>query len=242
MALGFEGGDPGKAVVARRGSSAWTLTTSGRQGHSSRIFAEAYGSGAIFEAARILHRFHDEVRGPEHLTFNPGIVLGGTEVEYDPATNRGTAFGKTNVIARRAVVDGGLRFIRPEQLEAARERMRAIVADNLPGTTAEIAFVDKYPAMPPTEGNRALLEVLSEASRDLGLGVVEGFDPAKRGAADISFVAPYVDGLDGLGVWGSGSHTPEERIDLRSMVPVAKRAAVLIHRLTTGAEGNAASG
>ncbi|MBW3661016.1 MAG: M20/M25/M40 family metallo-hydrolase [Gemmatimonadetes bacterium] len=231
VALGFEGGDRGWAVVARRGSSAWTLETTGRQGHSSRVFSEVYGSGAIFEAARILHAFHEEVRGPEHLTFNPGVILGGTDVAYDPADNRGTAFGKTNVIARTVVVDGGLRFISEEQKEAARERMRAIAAASLPGASAEIEFTDKYPAMPPTDGNRALLAVLDRASRDLGIGPVEAYDPSQRGAADISFVAPFVDGLDGLGVHGSGSHTPDEVVDLTSLPMVAKRAAVLIHRL-----------
>lgn len=232
VALGFEGGDPGRAVIARRASSAWALEVFGRQGHSSRVFSEAYGSGAIFEAARILHRFHQEVRGPEYLTFNPGVIVGGTDVTYDGGENRGTAFGKTNVIARRVVVDGGLRFISEEQKEVARETMRAIVADHLPGTSAEIEFLDKYPPMPPTAGNRALLAVLDRTSRDLGIGPVEPYDPADRGAADISFVAPHVDGLDGLGVWGSGSHTPEESVDLTSLPIVAKRAAVLIHRLT----------
>jgi len=235
VALGFEGGQPGFAVVARRGSSAWTLRTTGRQGHSSLIFGEEYGSGAIFEAARILHRFHEEVRGPEFLTFNAGIVVGGTEVEYDPRENRGEAFGKTNVIARRVVVDGGLRFIRPEQLEAARAQMREIVGESHPGTSAEITFTDKYPAMPPTDGNRALLSLLDEVSRDLGQGPVEGYDPGMRGAADISFVAPYVDGIDGLGLYGTGAHTPEEEVDLASMAAVAKRAALLMTRLTTGA-------
>lgn len=231
VALGFEGGDRGTAVVARRGSSAWTLEVTGRPGHSSRIFAEEYGSGAIFEAARILHRFHEEIRGPEHLTFNPGIFLGGTEVDYDPAENRGTAFGKTNVIARTVVVDGGLRFLTEEQKESARSGMREIVAENLPGTTARIRFQDKYPAMPPTEGNRRLLALLDQVSRDLGAGPVEGYDPSRRGAADISFVAPWVDGLDGLGVFGEGAHTPDERVELASLSLVAKRAAIFIHRL-----------
>lgn len=237
VALAFEGGERGRAVVARRGASLWRLEVAGRQGHSSLIFADAYGSGAIFEAARILHRFHDEVRGPRHLTFNPGVVLGGTEVAYDPTSNRGTAFGKTNVIAQRVVVDGGLRFISGEQLAEARARMREIVADHLPGTTAEITFQDKYPAMPPTDGNRRLLALLDEASRDLGLGPVEGYDPSERGAADISFVAPIVDGLDGLGPYGSGAHTADETVDLRSLPEVAARAAVLLHRLTTGPVG-----
>ncbi len=232
VALGFEGGETGRAVVARRGSSAWTLEVSGQQGHSSLIFGERFGSGAIFEAARILHRFHDEVRGPEYLTFNPGIILGGTDVDYNSTDNRGTSFGKTNVIAQRVVVDGGLRFISEEQKEAAREQMRAIVADHLPGTSAEVFFKDKYPAMPPTEGNQALLVLLDQVSRELGQGPVEPFDPAERGAADISFVAPYVDGLDGLGPFGSGAHTPDEQLDLVSLPAVTKRAALVIYRLT----------
>ena len=232
VAFGFEGGETGRAVVARRGSSAWTLEVSGQQGHSSLIFGDRFGSGAIFEAARILHRFHDEVRGPEYLTFNPGIILGGTEVDYNSTDNRGTSFGKTNVIAQRVVVDGGLRFISEEQKEAAREQMRAIVADHLPGTSAEVFFKDKYPAMPPTAGNQALLALLDQVSRELGQGPVEAFDPAERGAADISFVAPYVDGLDGLGPFGSGAHTPNEQLDLVSLPAVTKRAALMIYRLT----------
>jgi glutamate carboxypeptidase len=61
---------------------------------------------------------------------------------------------------------------------------------------------------------------------------VEAFDPGRRGAGDISFIAAYVDGLDGLGPQGSGSHTDQERIDLASLPRAAKRAALLIHRLT----------
>ncbi len=122
-----------------------------------------------------------------------------------------------------------------DQKERAREKMRSIVARSLPGTSAEISFEDGYPAMPPTEGNEALLRVLDQASRDLGLGPVEGVDPGRRGAADISFVAPYIDGLDGLGVIGSGGHTPEEAVDLSTLSLVIKRAAVLIYRLTRGA-------
>lgn len=234
VALGFEGAvrTTGSATVARRGSSGWTLRVSGTPGHSSQIFGPRYGTGAIFEVARILDTFYREVRTEEYLTFNPGIVLGGTEVVYDPNRARGTAFGKTNVIPATVVVDGGLRFISEEQKERARARMREIVHRNLPGTSAEIEFTDAYPAMPPTKGNYALLEVLDQVSRDLGYGPVEPVDPGARGAADISFVAPWVDGLDGLGVLGEGGHTLEETVDLRSIPVQTKKAALLIYRLT----------
>ncbi len=231
VALGFEPGDPRTAVVARRGSSNWRVRVTGRQGHSSGVFGEALGSGAIYEVARILHRFHDEVRTSPTVTFNPGVLLGGTDVTYDEEGKRGAAAGKTNVVAQTAVAEGDLRFLTDDEKEAARARMREIAAANLPGTRAAVTFEDKYPAMPPTDGNRRLLARFSEVSRDLGMGSVTAFDPGSRGAADISFVAPYVDGIDGLGPWGGGSHSPNEWMEVSSLAAATKRAAVLLHRL-----------
>jgi glutamate carboxypeptidase len=233
IALGFETATSlNAATVARRGSSGWMLKVRGRRAHSSGMFSENVGSGAVFEAARILSRFHDDVRGEEYLTFNPGIIVGGTAVEYDPAQNRGTVFGKTNVVSQDVVVHGGLRTISGEQEASARDRMKAIAeSDNLPRTSATIEFFDGYPAMSPTAGNMKLLRALSEVSEDLGYGPVEAFDPGKRGAADVSWVADYVDAIDGIGPEGNGAHTPEENIDLSTLPMLIERAAVLMYRL-----------
>lgn len=233
IALAFEGATGfNDATIARRGISSWKLTVEGKRAHSSGIFNEDNGSGAIFEAARILNSFYEEVRGEEYLTFNPGIIAGGTFVEYDPGKATATIFGKTNVIAQKVVVDGGLRFISEEQKATARAKMKEIVSKNLPHTSAKIEFADSYPAMKPTEGNLEVLEVLSQISLDMGEGKVEPWDPGARGAGDISFVAEYVDGLDGLGVMGNGGHTPEETINLKTMNILIQRAALLIYRLT----------
>ncbi len=234
IALGFEtstGFD--YATVARRGSSGWKLETTGKRAHSSGVFSENTGAGAIFEMSRILHQFYTDVKGEEFLTFNPGVMLGGTFVEFDDKKSKGTAFGKTNVVAQKAMTEGGLRFISEEQKENARTKMQEIVANNLPNTNAEISFTDSYPAMGPTEGNYALLKKLNEVSLVLGQGEVKAYDPAKRGAADISFIAEYVDGLDGLGTMGSGAHTPEEIVNLNTIEALTERTAVLIYRLIT---------
>jgi glutamate carboxypeptidase len=230
VALAFEGSVPGKAVVGRRGFSSWTLEVTGTQGHSSTIFGEERGSGAIFEVARILSRFHDELREP-NITYNPSVIVGGSEVEFDEEASTGRAHGKTNVIPARAIVTGDLRYLDPEILEEVRERMRSIVADNLPRTSATISFLDGMPAMEPTEGNRALLGVLDKVSQDLGAGPIEPHDPSKRGAGDISFVAGDTDGLDGLGGLGENDHAPGEYVDLESLPVLIKRTALLMHRL-----------
>jgi glutamate carboxypeptidase len=233
IALGFEsaeGLDTG--TIARRGISGWKLTVEGKQGHSSGIFTKQAGYGAIYEAARIINEFRTELGGEQYLTFNPGVIVGGTDVTYDPEQSKGTAFGKTNVIANTVTVEGDLRFISDQQEKKAREKMQKIVAQHLPGTSAEISFTEGYPGMEPTEGNKKLLGVFDQVSRDLGFPAIVPFDPAKRGAADISFVAKYVDGLDGLGAMGEGGHSPKEDIDLEAMPVLLQRAAILIYRLT----------
>ena len=74
--------------------------------------------------------------------------------------------------------------------------------------------------------------MLNQISIDLGQGEVKPYDPGKRGAADISFIAAYVDGLDGLGAMGGGAHSPREYVNLQTFVDLTKRAALLIYRLT----------
>lgn len=239
VALGFEDGDglSTTAVIARRGSTSWRLSSTGAPAHSSQIFRADVGYGAIFEAARVLDGFRERLAGEEYLTFNPGTIVGGTTVEVDGAASRGTAFGKTNVVAERAEVRGDLRTLTPEQLAAAKAAMREVTAASLPGTRSEIVFDDAYPPMPPTDGNRRLLALLDRVSRDLGHGPVAPVDPGAAGAADISFAAPRVAmAIDGLGLMGPGDHTVEETADLSTLPVQAARAAVLIHRLTEGVE------
>ena len=232
IALGFETSTGfNYATVARRGASGWALEVEGKRAHSSGVFSERTGAGAIFEISRILHEFYTDVKGEELLTFNPGVLLGGTFVNYDPSTSKGDAFGKSNVVAQTAMVKGGLRFISEEQKERARAKMREIVKNNLPKTSASISFTDSYPAMQPTEGNMNLLAKLNQVSLDLNQGEVFAYDPGKRGAADTSFVAEYVDCLDGLGTMGTGAHTPQETVNLNTIEALTKRTALLIYRL-----------
>ena len=233
IALGFETATGfNNATIARRGASGWKVETAGRRAHSSGVFSERTGAGAIFELSRILHQFYEEVRGEEYLTFNPGNILGGTFVNYETLKSSGTAYGKSNVVAQTAVVHGGLRFISETQKENARAKMSAIVDNHLPSTNATITFTDSYPAMGPTAANKALLNELSAVSEALGFGEVEAYDPGRRGAADISFVADYVSGLDGLGSMGTGAHTPQETVDLATFNALIQRTAVFIYRLT----------
>ena len=235
VAIGFEdgAGDPRTAVISRRSSSGWKLKVKGVPAHSSQIFTESIGAGAIYEASRILYEFYRQLSPQPDLTFNPGVIVGGTAVTHDDDQNSGTAFGKGNVVSQEVTVTGDIRAISPEQLIQARQTMKAIVAENLPKTSAEITFDEGYPPLAPTEGNLALLKLFDQGSRDLGFGKVDAVKPRNAGAADISFTAGYVDmAMDAVGMESTGGHTIHETANLKSMTMQAKRAAILLYRLT----------
>lgn len=143
VALDFEGlsvlDGQDMGVIARRSSNSWTLRTTGREGHSSGIFSPGAGNGAIYEMARIISRFREEL--PEqHLTFNVGLIAGGTTATLAEDRLSAAASGKTNIIPPVAVARGDLRTISLEQTDRVVAKMRAIVADNMPGTDAFVGL------------------------------------------------------------------------------------------------------
>ncbi len=232
VALAFETASGMNTIAtARRGASGWRLEVEGKQAHSSGVFGTA-GYGSIYEAARIINSFRERLSKEQYLTFNPGLIVGGSEVNYNEEAQQGTVSGKTNIISPRTYANGDLRFISEQQKENARAVMREIVAQSLPGTKASIGFVDGIPSMPPTEGNTKLAAQLSDVSMALGFGKVNPGNPGSRGAGDISYVAQYLDCLDGLGASGRGAHAPGETINLYEYPKLTQRAAVFIYRLT----------
>ena len=234
-ALEFEGGSRSGgreyATIARRSASSWHLHATGNTGHSAGIFDSRVGSGAIYEIARILTAFQEQLKEPD-LTFNTSVIVGGSTVSYDSKENTGTAAGKTNIIPDKAYASGDIRAVSAGQLERTRDKMRKIVEAHLPGTSAEITFQEGYPAMEATAGNQRLLALLNTVNRDLNFENMEALPPARRGAGDVSFVAPYLDSISGLGSLGRNAHVAGETVDLTRQPIQAKRTALLIYRLT----------
>ncbi len=214
-------------ATARRGSSGWKLNVKGIMGHSSTVFSQQAGFGAIYEAARILNDFREKLSQEKYLTFNPGLIVGGSEI-----SDNKEAIGKDNIISPRVTVTGDLRFLTETQKENARVKMKEIVAQNLNKTKAEIIFQDGIPSMEPTAENEKVLATLNQVSLDLGFGEVKAGDPGSRGAGDISYIAKYVACLDGLGASGRGAHAPGETMNMKEFPKLIQRTAILIYRLT----------
>jgi glutamate carboxypeptidase len=234
VALAFEGANGLRSVAtARRGASGWKLEVTAKTGHSSGVFTPYAGYGAIYEAARIVNSFREQLSQEKYLTFNPGLFIGGSDMQYDDAKSFGSTIGKTNIIAPSTVVIGDLRFLTEEQKNKARAVMSNIVNNNnLTGARAKITFQDGIPSMAPTEGNDRILNIISGVTVDMGLGATVAGDPGSRGAGDISYIAAYVDCIDGLGASGKGAHAVGETINLNELPFLIKRAALTMHRLT----------
>jgi glutamate carboxypeptidase len=236
IALGFENGDnnPKTIVVSRRGSADWKLKVTGNPAHSSQIFTEDIGTGAIYETSRILNEFYLQLAKEKDLTFNPGFIIGGTTLNTDADGTGGSAFGKSNVVAQETIVRGDLRAVSLEQLTQAKATMERIVSENYPKTKAELVFsAGGYPPLSLTPGNTKLLGYYNTVSQDLGFGSVTAVNPRNAGAADISFTSVYVDmAIDGLGLTGGGGdHTINETGNLNTVATQAKITAVLMYRL-----------
>jgi glutamate carboxypeptidase len=223
--------------IGRRSSTMWHIEATGLSGHSSQIFGEHFGYGAIYELTRILDTFRTQL--PEDgLTYNVGLMLGGATAQMNAEQTGGQATGKDNVIPPAAIAYGDLRTLSNEQTARVEEKMRAIVAQHLPKTDAKITFDEGYPAMAVTPAGRELLREWSDASAALSLGPVAEAGPMTRGAGDISFVASYLPGLVGVGALGHGSHAEGEIVYLDSLPSQAKRNAVLMERLTHQPSGH----
>jgi glutamate carboxypeptidase len=217
--------------VSRRSSISWKIQATGESGHSSAIFSDSKGYGAIYEVARILDAFLTQL--PEqYLTYNVGMILGGTSLSVDSEGISGTVTGKGNIIPPTAYASGDIRTISNEQADRIEAKMKAIVTQHLPKTNATIEFGEGYPAMAPTEDSRALLRMLNGTNKNLGFPEMPELDPMKRGAGDIAFVADTLPGLAGIGATGEGAHEPGETVDLSAQPINTERAALLMYRLS----------
>ena len=231
IALNFEAGTLDKVTTGRRGADTYILKTYGKQAHSSGVFSERGGYGAVYEATRILDSFRTVIPQIPYLTSNPGTIAGGTTLI--DSSDHFTVYGKDNIIASSAAVLGDLRFLGEQQRRDARILLKAIVdSSHLPGTNAEILFLDGIPSMEPTPANKQLAAMFGQVNADMNLGPLTELDPMLRGAGDISFIASYVSSLDGMGASGKGSHAPGETINIKELPLLIQRAGIYMYRLT----------
>lgn len=221
------------ASVGRRGISNWLVKSHGNESHSATIFQDGVGDGAIFEIVRILNTMRSVFGITKDVTYNPGMIIGGTKIDFNALDTTGTAFGRNNVVSKTALAKGDFRYLTQKEHDHFLKKLKWIVQKHLPYTTSIVAFQDGIPAMPPTKANVRLLRQYSQVSEDLGQGKINILDPSLRGAGDISYIAFRVPAnLVGLGPVGIGGHSVIEKAETASFQVQTERAALLMYRLS----------
>jgi glutamate carboxypeptidase len=200
----------GAIVSARKGVADLRITVSGKAAHAG---VEPHrGRSATLQAAHTtvaLHNLNDTWPG---VTVNVGVIQGGT---------------RPNVVADRCELHVDIRApaagAYDAALDAAEEAARAV---HVPDVTVAVDRQSGFPPMEKSEGTARLVERARELASALGFDLR---DVSTGGASDANAVSALgVPTLDGLGPIGGAAHSPEEWLDLSSVVPRTALLAALI--------------
>jgi glutamate carboxypeptidase len=212
--LNSEPGRPtGNVVTGRKGGVFMQVRVEGRPAHSGGNFEK--GISAVNELAHkivAISKLTDLTAG---ITLNVGLVRGGEAI---------------NMVAPWAEAEVDLRYVEPKQRVLAMEAIERIVSQStVPGTTASLAIKGEFLPLTQSAGSKALFDAYQKAAADAGLNVDGEFS---GGCADSGFTAAVgCPTICGVGPVGGAAHTPEEYLEVTSMVPRAQAMALAIMRL-----------
>ncbi|MFC7540531.1 M20/M25/M40 family metallo-hydrolase [Siccirubricoccus deserti] len=184
------------------------------QGSPFRRQFEA-GISAIGElAAKItaIHALTDLKRG---ITLNVGLVSGGQSV---------------NTVAPWAQGQIDLRYVEPADRDEVMGKIHAIVERSfVPGTRAKLTIRGEFLPLTQTPAAAKLFEMYKSAAGESGLAITGEFS---GGCADSGFTAAVgAPTICAVGPVGGKAHSPEEYLEVASMVPRAQATARAILRL-----------
>jgi glutamate carboxypeptidase len=203
----------GGVVTGRKGGVFSIVEIEGKAAHSGGNF-EA-GVSAIGELAHkitAIHALTDLKRG---ITLNVGLVAGGQSV---------------NTVAPWAQGQIDLRYVDAADRDEVMGRIHEIVAKAfVPGTRSRLTSRGEFLPLTQTPAAARLFEMYVDAARESGLSVRGEFS---GGCADSGFTAAVgAPTLCSVGPVGGKAHSPEEFLEVGSMVPRAQALARAILRL-----------
>ncbi len=210
---GHEGYFEGKACLKRKGIARFLFKIKGIESHASYCAKE--GANAIAEAAyKILEL--EKIKNDEGLTFNCGIIEGGTVV---------------NTVPGSCTFEVDVRFATNEEYEEAKRIVKNVADMNyIEGCKTEVAQVSMRTAMELNERNTELLDKINKIFTANGLSPLEIGE--RRGGSDASNVSSYgIACIDSIGIGGERAHSEEEYAILSSLPESAKRISSIIVQL-----------
>jgi glutamate carboxypeptidase len=200
----------GDIVSARKGVSDARIEVAGRAAHAG--VEPERGRSAVLEAAHKILALHALNGRWPGVTVNVGVVEGGT---------------RPNVVAERCMLAVDIRGPDERSLQAAEAEVRRIAEKaTVEGTSAAFVLSAWHRPMEKTEATDRLVRMAKDIAGTLGFDLS---DAATGGASDANTTAASgVPTLDGLGPVGGREHSPEEWLELESVVPRVSLLAGLV--------------
>jgi glutamate carboxypeptidase len=202
-------------VTGRKGGVFMRFDITGKAAHSGANFE--MGISAINELAHktlALNALSDPKNG---VTLNVGVISGGQTV---------------NTVAPWAKGEVDLRFITPAQRDAAFAQVEAIMAKSyVAGTSASLEITGEFLPLVETGEGKALYEHYAAALKELG--VTETSALFTGGCADSGFASAVgTPTICAVGPVGGRAHSPDEYMEIDTIVPRTQALALAVLRLT----------
>lgn len=203
----------GNVVTSRKGGIFTHMAVTGKAAHSGANFAA--GISAIGELAHKVIQIHALTDLTKGITLNVGLVSGGQSV---------------NTTAPYAEGQIDMRYVDPEDRATVMAEIERIIATPyVPGTSATLTIKGEFAPVVQSEASKALFEGYQAAAKQAGLTTLQG--EFSGGCADSGFTAAVgTPTICGVGPVGGLAHTPEEYLELDSIVPRAQTLALAILR------------
>jgi glutamate carboxypeptidase len=206
----------GELAVERMGSGQFCVRVHGRAAHVGRDFASGVSAvTALGEQLGKLAAIPDADRG---LILNVGPLAGGSA---------------TNAVPDLATAWGNVRYADDVGASALVEQLEALATGDSGLPRVEVMWDFNRPAKPKLPGTERVALLARSVAESLG----QKLPFAKTGGVcdGNQLQAVGLPTIDTLGVRGGGLHTPDEWIDLSSLVERCQLLAVLLSRLAGGA-------
>ncbi|MFM9994800.1 MAG: M20/M25/M40 family metallo-hydrolase [Phycisphaerales bacterium] len=206
----------GELAVERLGSGQFLIETHGRSAHVGRDFEK--GVSAVTALGECLARAGHLSEPSRGMIVNIGPLEGGNA---------------TNVVPDLARAWGNVRFPDKRIADELGAKLDALATpeDAMPRVTVRKSFIRA--AKPLTPGTKRLAELARDAAESLGQKLPFG---KTGGVCDGNILQDEgLPTIDTLGVRGGGLHTPQEWIELPSLVERCQLLAVVLSRLAGGA-------
>lgn len=209
-----EGSRPGKAVVTQRKGNAYLwVSARGKAAHAGN--EPQIGRNAVVEMANKIARL-DELNNFETGTTVTVTTMAGEENRI--------------VVPEHAEMEVDIRLYTMDEWQNVQEAIEKILASaDTEGVSLDYRLTFNRPPLTQVPGAEMLLRVVREASKELGIPFLQ-VQPG--GVSDGNFVSVLgVPTIDGMGPTGGMMCSPEEYLEVDTMVPCAARLALVLTKL-----------